>query len=74
MSARNSVFELGMTLEDVVQVVQHMRRSHFYKAMTAFENHRQWQDVYHVPWLELVLSVKLTVDNLGRLILSFKEK
>ena len=74
VTARNCAFELGLTLEDVVQVVQNMRRAHFYKSMTAFENHRQWQDVYHVPRQELTLYVKLTVDSLGRLILSLKEK
>jgi hypothetical protein len=30
--------------------------------------------VYHVPWSGLELYVKLTVDELGRLILSLKEK
>lgn len=73
-TAQNSAWELGLTLDDVVQVVQSMKRAHFYKSMTAFENHRVWQDVYHVPWQELTLYVKLTVDELGRLILSLKEK
>ena len=73
-TARNCAFELGLTLEDVVQVVQGMERAQFYKSMTAFANHRVWQDVYHVPWLDLMLYVKLTVDELGRLILSLKEK
>lgn len=74
VTARNCAFELGLTLEDVVQVVQSMKRAHFYKSMTAFGNHRQWQDVYRVPWQELTLYVKLTVDELGRLILSMKEQ
>jgi len=60
--------------EDVVQVVQGMKRDQFYKSMTSFDDHRVWQDVYHVPWNDLVLYVKLTVDDLGRLILSMKEK
>jgi motility quorum-sensing regulator/GCU-specific mRNA interferase toxin len=51
-----------------------MRRSHFYKSMTSHADHRVWQDVYRVPWGGLVLYVKLTVDELGRLILSMKEK
>ncbi len=51
-----------------------MKRGQFYKSMTAFEDHRVWQDVYYVPWSGLVLYVKLTVDELGRLILSLKEK
>lgn len=73
-TAQNATLLLGLTREDVVQVVQSMKRDHFYKSMTSFEDHRVWQDVYHVPWDELVLYVKLTVDELGRLILSMKEK
>ena len=73
-TAQDATLRLGLTLEDVVQVVQSMRRSHFYKSMTSHADHRVWQDVYHVPWGGLVLYVKLTVDELGRLILSMKEK
>jgi motility quorum-sensing regulator/GCU-specific mRNA interferase toxin len=73
-TAQDATLRLGLTLEDVVQVVQSMIRSHFYKSMTSLTDHRVWQDVYHVPWGELVLYVKLTVDELGRLILSMKEK
>jgi motility quorum-sensing regulator / GCU-specific mRNA interferase toxin len=73
-TAQDCALELGLTLEDIVMIVQSMKRSHFYKSMTAMRNHRAWQDVYHVPWESLVLYVKLTVDELGRLILSLKEK
>ena len=73
-TAQNATMQLGMTLQDVVQVVQSMTRGHFYKSMTSHADHRVWQDVYHVTWGGLVLYVKLTVDELGRLILSMKEK
>ncbi len=73
-TAQDATLRLGLTLEDVVQVVQSMKRSNFYKSMTSHADHRVWQDVYHVPWGGLVLYVKLTVDELGRLILSMKEK
>lgn len=73
-TAQDCAWALGLSLEDVVQIVQSMKRVQFYKSMTAFEDHRVWQDVYYVPWSDLVLYVKLTVDELGRLILSLKEK
>jgi motility quorum-sensing regulator/GCU-specific mRNA interferase toxin len=73
-TAQDAMLRLGMTLQDVVQVVQSMTRRHFYKSMTSHADHRVWQDVYHVPWGPLVLYVKLTMDDLGRLILSMKEK
>jgi len=73
-TAQDCCFDLGLSLQDVVNVVQSMRRSHFYKSMTSIADSRVWQDVYHVPWGSLDLYVKLTVDELGRLILSLKEK
>lgn len=73
-TAQDATLRLGMTLQDVVQVVQGMTRRQFYKSMTSHADHRVWQDVYHVPWGPLVLYVKLTMDDLGRLILSMKEK
>lgn len=51
-----------------------MKREHFYKSMTSYNDPTIWQDVYRVPWCELVLYVKLTVDQQGRLILSMKER
>lgn len=73
-TAQDAALRLGMTLQDVVRVVQGMTRRQFYKSMTSHADHRVWQDVYHVPWGSLVLYVKLTMDDLGRLILSMKEK
>ena len=73
-TAQNTTLLLVMTLQDVVQVVQCITRGHSYKPMTSHGDHRIWQDVYRVPWASLVLYVKLTVDDRGRLILSMKEK
>jgi motility quorum-sensing regulator/GCU-specific mRNA interferase toxin len=73
-TAMRRCFDLGLTLDDEVAVVQSMKRGHFYKSMTAYEETTRWQDVYHVPWDDLALYVKLTVDELGRLILSMKER
>jgi motility quorum-sensing regulator/GCU-specific mRNA interferase toxin len=58
-----------------VATIQTMQREHFYKAMTAYADHRLWQDVYHVPSAVGVLYVKFTADVLSEfLLLSFKEK
>lgn len=73
-TAQDTALELGLTLEDVVQIVQSMKRTHFFKSMTTLGDHRIWQDVYYVPWGDLVLYVKLMIDELGRLIVSLKEK
>jgi len=73
-TAQEATLELGLTLEDVVQVVQSMKREHFHKSMTSLADHRVWQDVYYVPWENLVLYLKLTTCEAGRLIVSMKEK
>jgi motility quorum-sensing regulator/GCU-specific mRNA interferase toxin len=73
-TAKVDANRLGLSLTDVVALVQSIERIHFYKSMTSFADHRVWQDVYNVPWKELMLYVKLTIDQGGRLILSLKEK
>jgi motility quorum-sensing regulator / GCU-specific mRNA interferase toxin len=43
--------------------------------MTTFGDHRVWQDVYHVPYEELMLYVKFQTDVItGFSVVSFKEK
>ena len=52
-----------------------MHRRQFYKSMTAYADHRVWQDVYHVPSEAGTLYVKFTADTVAEfLLLSFKEK
>lgn len=66
---------LGFGTAEMVAVIQTMERKHFYKSMTAFADHRIWQDVYHVPSVEGPLYVKFTADVVTEfLLLSFKEK
>ncbi len=73
-TASTCAIDIGLTLIEVVEVIQSMKREHFYKAMTVDGHSRVWQDVYHVPWESLTLYVKLTIDAEGRLLVSFKEK
>ena len=66
---------LGFDEEDIVAVVQTMRRVHFYKSMTSYGDAKIWQDVYHVPSDAGLLYVKFTSDTISEfLLLSFKEK
>ncbi len=66
---------LGFGREDIVAVIQTMRRAQFFKSMTAYADHRVWQDVYHVPSDAGLLYVKFTADIVAEfLLLSFKEK
>ena len=66
---------LGFDRADIVATIQSMRRSQFYKSMTAYGDHRIWQDVYHVSSPAGTLYVKFTADALAEfLLLSFKGK
>ena len=52
-----------------------MERKHFYKSMTSYSNHKIWQDVYHVPYDDMILYVKFTQNTISEFtLLSFKEK
>jgi len=66
---------LGFDRAEIVATIQTMQRSQFYKSMTAYADHRVWQDVYHVASPAGMLYVKFTADALAEfLLLSFKEK
>ena len=74
-TALRSAAALGFGRSEIVDTIQIMRRKHFYKSMTAYADHRLWQDVYHVPSPVGVLYVKFTADVVTEfLLLSFKEK
>lgn len=74
-TALQSAAALGFGRREIVATLQTMRRSHFYKSMTAYADHRTWQDVYHVPSEAGLLYVKFTADTVTEfLLLSFKEK
>jgi len=61
--------------EDIVAVIQSMRRNQFYKSRTSYADHALWQDVYHVAWGDVVIYLKLTADVVTEFcVLSFKEK
>lgn len=74
-TALRSAAALGFGRAEIVATIQTMKQEHFYKSMTAYANHRLWQDVYHVPSPVGTLYVKFTADAVTEfLLLSFKEK
>lgn len=74
-TALKSAAALGFGRQEIVDTIQSMQSKHFYKSMTAHADHRQWQDVYHVPSAVGALYVKFTAAVLTEfLLLSFKEK
>ena len=75
MTALRSAIALGYGLQDVQEVVARMVPRHFVKSVTSHANHRQWQDVYHLPFDDRVLYIKFTDAIVTEFILlSLKEK
>ncbi len=74
-TALRSAAALGFGRADIVATIQTMKPAQFYKYMTAYGDHRVWQDVYHVPSIAGTLYVKFTADAVTEFVLlSFKEK
>lgn len=74
-TADRTARELGFYEEDIRLIVSTMKNEQFYKSMTSYANHKIWQDVYHVPYENMVLYVKFTQNVLAEFtLLSFKEK
>ena len=66
---------LGMNRAEMMDVLKNIKGSQFYKSMTSYTDHRQWHDVYHVPWASHMLYIKFTDDRITVFrLLSFKEK
>lgn len=75
VTATKSAAALGFGRADIVATIQTMERPHFFKSMTSYEDHRIWQDVYHVPSSAGLLYVKFTAEVMTEFVLlSFKEK
>ena len=63
---------LGMSYEDIIEVVMALTPSDFYKSMTSHADHRVWQDVYRPSTPAGEVYLKLTVVE-DVLVVSFKE-
>jgi len=74
-TAQRNAENLGFELENIREVISKMELKHFYKSMTSYANHKIWQDVYHVPYENMILYVKFTQNVISEFtLLSFKEK
>ena len=75
-TALTSAVEIGFDMEGIHEVVSTMKKSQFYKSMTSKNNHKLWQDVYHVPFGAYLLYIKFTAEQeISEFrVLSFKEK
>ena len=65
---------MGFSRDDIVDVIQQIKKRDFIKSMTTYADHRIWRDVYNVEFNNYVLYIKFQADESGYLIVSFKEK
>ena len=74
-TAKITARDLGFDMDGISEVISTMELKHFYKSMTSYANHKIWQDVYHVPYGNLILYIKFTKNVISEFtLLSFKEK
>ena len=63
---------LGLDFDEIVNIVMALTSKDFYKSMTSYNNHKEWQDVYRPITHVGEVYLKLIVVN-DVLVLSFKE-
>ena len=74
-SALRDAVALGFDRAAIAGTIEGLRPDMFYKSMTTFADHRQWQDVDHDPSDGSLLYVKLQADVVTEFrLVSFKEK
>jgi len=65
---------MGLSDEDMLNVIANLTRGNFYKSMTTHNDHRIWQDVYRSLCPNgLVAYIKLTLVT-ERVVIQFKER
>ena len=65
---------MGLTTAEMLAVIASLSRRNFYKAMTAYTDHRIWQDVYHAGTpVKKDAYIKITLRGAAPVI-QFKEK
>ena len=71
-SAEQGAAQMGLSVSDMLAVVQALTTTDFYKSMTTHADHTVWQDVYRPSTQAGDVYLKLTVID-DVLIVSFKE-
>lgn len=74
-TAQINALELGFDDEGVAEIIRSINRPMFYKSMTTNQDHRIWQDVYHVPVDGMIVYIKFQAAGITEFfVVSFKEK
>ncbi|MCY1292446.1 mRNA interferase toxin MqsR [compost metagenome] len=72
-SARDGAETLGFDMTSLLQVIEALQPSDFYKSMTTYADHTVWQDVYRPLTRHGCVYLKLTISA-GLLVVAFKAR
>lgn len=64
---------MGLTMEEMVDVVCGLKRRDLYKSMTTYADSSVWQDIYHADTPVGMAYVKVTLRADGAPVIQFKE-
>jgi motility quorum-sensing regulator/GCU-specific mRNA interferase toxin len=74
-TAAKAGLNLGLSLREMQDIVFELQNRMLYKSMTTYDDHRVWQDVYHINSQDLEIHIKVTYRPAGGPpVISFKEK
>ena len=74
-TARKNGRDLGFSIREMQEVVFELHSKMLYKSMTTYDDHRIWQDVYHITSHDLEIYIKVTYCSGSEPpVISFKEK
>jgi motility quorum-sensing regulator/GCU-specific mRNA interferase toxin len=74
-TALKSGRDLGFNIREMQEVIFELHSKLLYKSMTTYDDHRIWQDVYHITSHDLEIYIKVTYCSGGEPpVISFKEK
>lgn len=69
-----SAEKLGFNVSEIQEIVFELQTKMLYKSMTTYEDHRIWQDVYHINSRDQEIYIKVTYRPGGSPpVISFKE-
>lgn len=73
-TALNSIYSMGLSIEEAMGVALSLTEKMLYKSMTTYADHTIWQDVYHAPCPNgKTAYIKVTKQD-GAVVIQFKEK
>lgn len=74
-SALRNGYAMGLTTQDMIDVVCSLTSADFFKSMTSYHDHTLWQDVYHACTpVGVIAYIKLSDPHGTGPVIQFKEK